>query len=145
MCNSTGLTHSIYKGIVRATPIELTTAAGKAQYSLPDKGQFKAPYKILGFSHRSFSSGRKSETGATLVNATMLKVSHLSVKKGHSDEIMKIPVDNILNDLTGRQGYTEIFPTTIDAANSSIIVGDTAAIVPGEVFELIVYTTDEPC
>lgn len=144
MCGVAGLIHPTYKGRVRATVVELTTATGKAQYSLPDKGQFKAPYQILGFSHRAFSSGRKSKNGGTLVNATLLKVSHLSVKKGHSDEFLDIPIENVLNDLTGYRDVYWIQPTQVDAANSSIIVGDTAAISAGEVFELIVYTTDDP-
>jgi len=133
-----------YKGTVRAVRVELTTVANQSQYTLPDLAVFKGAFKVLGFSHRSFVSGRKTMNNKALVNLPQQKVSHLQLKKANgNDSFMEIPLENINNDLSG---YRDIYwlnePIELDMASSNVICADTSLIVAGEAYELIVYTTD---
>jgi len=143
MCG--GMIHPTHKGRVRAVRVEITTVAGESQFTLPDLASFKAPYKILGFSHRSFVAGRKTISGKALVNLPQQKVSHLNLKQGHSDLFLDIPLENVNNDLSGFKDVYWIPPTSMDFSNSQIVVSDITTIVAGEAYELIVYTTDNDC
>ena len=135
----------VYSGAFRLVPVELVIATNTVTYNFPDKSMFRKRYKIFGFSHRAYNATRKTESGKSLPADAVLKSSHIKLVKGSTDEVMSLPLETVIEDLTGYKVGFFFNPIEADFSNSKIVMADSSLVAGnvGAAFELMVYVTDE--
>lgn len=137
--------HPTYNGPWKVVTVEIALIANELAYNLPDKASFKAPYKVLGIAHRAYHADRRTETGKTLPTDATIKKGFVILKDMNRKEIIRVPLETILEDLTGYKQAYYVNPAEIDPAESLVIFANGTSISAGPAIELQLYVTDDAC
>lgn len=123
--------------------ILLTTEAGTASYELPDKTILNNRSKWVGIAVREPGTGRKTRSGADLINQTAFRAAHITLRNEIGEDFFReIPLE-VLTIKEADNRFYRLPDRTFDIANSKVFISDVSAIVAGEEIELLVFYEDK--
>lgn len=123
--------------------ILLTTEAGVASYELPDKTILNNKSKWVGIAVREPGTGRKTRSGASLINQNAFRAAHITLRNEIGEDFFReIPLETLTFKEADNRFYR--LPTrTFDIANSKVFISDVSTISAGEEIELLIFYIDQ--
>lgn len=118
--------------------INIVMEAGKGDYELPDKNILNNCSAWIGVSCRAPGDGKKTRTGADLINAAAYNCAHFRLRSGvDKDYFREIPLE-FIERRNASEPFLRLPDMPFDIANSKISISDPSTITAGEEIELII-------
>lgn len=124
---------------------EIALKANETSYNIGDKNVLKTPNKVFGVATRAYHADRQTQSGKALISDSLLKKANLVLKDANRSEVVNLPLESVVEDVTGYKAFLKFPPMVIDPAESLVVFASGTSISAGSAIELTFYVEELTC